>query len=137
VEVPNRVTGKRDVHGNFPNAVAQGLVVAYNIMGWDVAYEGADTMNSMKHLGVPIIVAGGMGGEEIRVQQGDSIRKIYLQNNRITGFRLVGDISSAGIYRTLMNRKTDVGHFLDRLLEPGFGMGYIEAMSASPAYWQN
>jgi NAD(P)H-nitrite reductase large subunit len=136
VEVPNRVTGKRDVHGNFPNAVAQGLVAAYNIMGWDVTYEGADTMNSLKHLGVPIIVAGSMGGEEIRVQQGDNIRKIYLQNNRITGFRLMGDISSAGIYRTLMNRKTNVGHFLDRLLEPGFGMGYIEAMSASPAYWQ-
>lgn len=136
VEVPNRVTGQRYVHGNLPNAVAQGLVAAYDIMGWDVAYEGADAMNSLKHLGVPIIVVGSMDGEEIRVKHGDNICKVYLQDNRITGFRLVGDIRHAGIYRSLMNRRTNVAPFFDRLLEPGFGMGYLETIAASPALWQ-
>lgn len=133
--VPNRVTGERYVHGNFPNAIAQAQIAAYDLMGWDIRYEGADTMNSLKHLGIPMIVAGHMGGQEIRAQKGDAIRKVYLQNNRIIGFRLVGDIHSAGIYRTLMNRRTDVSPFLDRLLDPGFGMGYLETVAASPAEW--
>jgi NAD(P)H-nitrite reductase large subunit len=105
-------------------------------MGWDVNYAGADTMNSLKHLGIPMIVAGKMDGEEIRVQKNDFIRKIYLDNNRIIGFRLAGDIRCAGIYRILMNRRTDVSPFLDRLLDQGFGMGYLEEVSLSPAQWQ-
>ncbi len=129
VTVPDLVNGERFVHGNFPNAVAQAKIVAYDILGWDVKYEGADTMNSLKHLGIPIIVAGNMGGEEIRVNKGEAIRKIYLKDNRIIGFRLAGDIRAAGLYRTLMNRKTDVSPYLDRLLDRGFGMGYLQTLS--------
>jgi nitrite reductase (NADH) large subunit len=133
--VSNRVTGKRYVHGNFPNAVAQAQIAAYDLMGWDVRYEGANTMNSLKHLGIPLIAAGRMGDQEIRLRNGDILRKIYLQNNRIIGFRLAGDIHSAGLYRTLMNLKTDVTPYRDRLLDHGFGMGYLEAVAASPARW--
>ncbi len=136
VSVPDRVTGERYVHGNFSNAAAQAQLAAYDIMGWDIHYEGADTMNSLKHLGLPMIVAGRMGGEEIRIKKERSIRKIYVEDNCIIGFRLVGDIRGAGIYRTLMNRRTDVSPYLDRLLVPGFGMGYLESVAASPAEWQ-
>jgi len=128
-ETPNRITGERAVHGNFPNAVAQGRVVAYNLLGWDVSYEGADSMNSLKHLGLPLIAVGQMEGEELRVKQGDNLRKLYLRDNCIIGFRLVGDIRSAGIYRALMNTRVDVSSFKHRLLEPGFGMGYVEGLA--------
>ena len=134
-DVPDRVSGERSVHGNFPNAVAQAQIAAYDIMGWDAHYEGADTMNSLKHLGFPMIVAGRMGGEEIRDKHGDIIRKIYLKDNRIIGFRLAGDIRGAGLYRTLMNRKIDLSPYLDRILDHSFGMGYLESVAASPAQW--
>lgn len=55
--------------------------------------------------------------------------KVYLKDGRITGFQLVGDIRAAGIYRTLMNKGTDVESLRDHLLEPGFGMGYIPDQS--------
>ena len=125
----DRITGERGIHGNFPNAVAQGQVVAYNLLGWDVSYEGADSMNSLKHLGLPLIALGQMEGEELRVKHGDSVRKLYLQNNCIVGFRLFGDVSSAGIYRTLMNKRVHVAAFKHRLLEPGFGMGFVEGLA--------
>ena len=64
-ETANRITGERALHGNFPNAVAQGRVVAYNLLGWDIRYEGADSMNSLKHLGLPLIAMGQMEGEEL------------------------------------------------------------------------
>ncbi len=131
-ETTDRLTGQRYIHGNFPNAVAQGRVVAGNLLGWDIRYEGADGMNSLKHLGLPVMAVGQMDGEELRVESGESVRKIYLREGRIVGFRLFGDIKSAGIYRTLMNRRLDVTAFKGRLLEPGFGMGYIEGLALPP-----
>ena len=136
VTVPDLVTGKHYVHGNFSNALAQAQIVACDIMGWDVSYAGAENMNSLKHLGIPMIVAGNMDGEEIRVQNKDAIRKLYLHNNHIIGFRLVGDIRCAGIFRSLMNRKYDVTPFRDNLLDRSFGIGYLEEIAASPALWQ-
>jgi NAD(P)H-nitrite reductase large subunit len=125
-ETFDRLTGERYVHAIFPNAVAQAKIVAYNLLGWDMAYEGADNMNSLKHLGLPLMAVGQMEGEELRLRRGGLLRKIYLQDDRIVGFRLTGDVSAAGIYRSLMNRQADVGPFKHRLLERGFGMGVLE-----------
>ena len=133
-ETIDRITGERYVHAIFPNAVAQGRIVAYNLLGWDTVYEGADNMNSLKHLGLPVMAVGLMEGEELRVRQDGSLRKVFLQNDRIVGFRLTGDTSSAGIYLSLMNRRENIAGFKERLLEPGFGMGYVTQMSALPAF---
>ena len=122
------------MHAIFPNAVAQGRIVAYNLLGQDTVYEGADNMNSLKHLGLPVMAVGLMEGEELRVRRDGSLRKVFLQDDRIVGFRLTGDVSSAGIYLSLMNRGQDVGEFKTRLLEPGFGMGYLAQMAENPAF---
>lgn len=125
-ETFDRLTGERYVHAIFPNAVTQARCAAYNLLGQDVAYEGAESMNSLKHLGLPVMAVGRTEGEELRVRRNGVLRKLFLQDDRIVGFRLTGDVSSAGIYRTLMNKAVDVGPFKDRLLEPTFGMGMIE-----------
>jgi NAD(P)H-nitrite reductase large subunit len=133
-ETIDRITSERYVHAIFPNAVAQGRIVAYNLLGWDTIYDGADNMNSLKHLGLPVMAVGLMEGEELRVRHDGTLRKIFLQNDRIVGFRLVGDISSAGIYLSLMNRGENVTASKARLLDPDFGMGYVAQMAASPAF---
>ena len=91
-------------------------------------------MNSLQHLGLPIMAAGQMDGEELRVHRDGTLRKIFLRDDRIVGFRLTGDVSSAGIFRSLMNRGEDVSAFKDRLLESGFGMGHIESMVSSVVF---
>jgi NAD(P)H-nitrite reductase large subunit len=133
-ETVDRLTGQRYVHAIFPNAVEQGRVVACNLLGLDVAYEGADNMNSLKHLGLPIMAVGHMAGEELRREGQGSLRKVWLQEGRIAGFRLVGDIRSAGIYRSLMNRREDVSAYRERLLEPRFGMGVVENLVLGPEF---
>ena len=133
-ETIDRITGERYVHAIFPNAVSQGQVVAYNLLGWNTVYEGADNMNSLKHLGLPVMAVGQMEGEELRARQDGSLRKIFLQNDRIVGFRLTGDASSAGIYLSLMNRKANVAPLRSRLLEPGFGIGYMQQVAGLPLY---
>jgi nitrite reductase (NADH) large subunit len=133
-ETFDRITSERYVHAIFPNAVAQGRIVAQNLLGWDTVYEGADNMNSLKHLGLPVMAVGLMEGEELRVRKDGNLRKVFLQDDRIVGFRLTGDVRSAGIYLSLMNRSENVAAFKARLLEPGFGMGYVAQMAASPVF---
>jgi nitrite reductase (NADH) large subunit len=112
------------VHAIFPNAVAQGRVVAENLLGFETAYEGAERMNSLKHLGLPIMAVGDMSGaEELHWRRGDTLRKIFLNDGHIVGFRLAGDISAAGVYRSLMLRHTDVSALKSHLLSPRFGVG--------------
>lgn len=124
-ETFNRITGKRYVYAIFPNAVAQARIAAYNILGWDIPYEGSDNMVSLKHLGLPIIAAGQTEGEELCINRDSTMRKLYLLNGHIVGFQLAGDIKGAGIYRSLMNNKKGLEPIRNRLLEPNFGIGYI------------
>ena len=131
-ETVDRMTGERYVHAIFPNAVAQGDVVARNLVGFDTLYEGAESMNSLKHLGLSVMAVGARSGdEELRRRSGNMLRKIFLTNNRIVGFRLVGDIRGAGVYRSLMLRGTVVTRYRKRLLDPQFGMADL-ALGMNP-----
>ena len=124
VEAPDRATGEAYVHAIFPNAVDQARVVAANMLGGDVAYQGAESMNSLKHLGLPIMAVGEMSGqEELRWREGDVLRKVFLHDGRVVGFRFTGDISAGGVLRSLMWRGVDVRGFGSRLVRPGFGIG--------------
>ena len=81
-------------------------------------------MNSMKHLGLPIMAVGEATGQHtLRRRDGDTLRKIFLDDGRIVGFRLAGDISGAGTYRALMLKGTDVSEFGEDLLDPRFRIG--------------
>lgn len=123
-EAADRITGEPLVHAIFPNAIEQGRVVGLNLAGMDVRYEGADRMNSLKHLDVPIMAVGLKEGDEVLQSRHDgSLRTLYLKEDRIVGFQLVGDLHPAGVYRTLMNRKDSVRRLKDRLLDRTFGQG--------------
>jgi nitrite reductase (NADH) large subunit len=126
VEAPDRLTGETYVHAIFPNAREQGRVVGLNLAGVDEPYEGAVQMNSLKHLGLPINVAGLKEGDEVLYRSdGWAHRTLYLKDDRVVGFQLVGDTSQAGVLRSLMYRRRDVSAFKDRLLDPSFGQGFL------------
>jgi nitrite reductase (NADH) large subunit len=126
IESPYRLTGELYVHAIFPNAVEQGHVAGMNMAGYAVAYEGAERMNSLKHLGLPILAAGEKQGERVlQEHRGDQLRTIYLKDSRVVGFQLAGDIKNAGIYHALMTQKYDVSELESQLLSPNFGEGTL------------
>lgn len=133
VETADRLTGETYVHAIFPNAIEQGRVVGLNLAGIETTYQGADRMNSLKHLGLPIIAAGLKSGDEIlQTRQDGSMRTIYLQDNRVVGFQLIGNIKAAGILRALMNRGENILAFKDWLAHPNFGQGRLVWEAIAP-----
>jgi NAD(P)H-nitrite reductase large subunit len=124
-ETRDRLTGERYVHAIFPNAVDQGRVVAEHLLGFDTAYEGSESMNSLRHLGVPVVAAGVPRGEELRMRGDGVLRKLFIEDGQITGFQLAGDIRGAGVYRRLMLSHADVRGYGMQVLEPAFGAGSI------------
>lgn len=129
-ETRDRLSGERYVHAIWPNAVAQGAVVAERMLGYDISYAGSESMNSLRHLGIPLIAAGASrGGETLRLAGDGWMRKIFLDGGRIAGYRLAGNISGAGVYRSLMLRGVDVRDFGTALVEPGFGIGKLASIT--------
>jgi len=120
-ETFDRASGERFVHAIWPNAVAQGQVVSQDMLGYSTDYPGAERMNSLKHLGLPIMAVGDSSGEQVlRWRRGSRLRKIFLTDGKIVGFRLAGDTRGAGTYRSLMLRRSDVTAFGEELLDPRF-----------------
>jgi nitrite reductase (NADH) large subunit len=124
VEVPDRLTGEVYVHAIFPNAIEQGRVTGLNLAGIESRYAGGERMNSLKHLGLQVMAAGLKEGDEIlQEKRSGNLRTIYLKENRVVGFQLVGNTRAAGILRTLMIQGSDISSIKHRLLESSFGQG--------------
>ena len=94
-EAADRMTGERYVHAIFPNAVAQGEVVARNILGIDTVLRRGGVDEQPQAPGHPDRVdrwdhwrrrccAG---------SEGEALRTVWLTGGRIIGCRLAGDIS--------------------------------------------
>jgi NAD(P)H-nitrite reductase large subunit len=134
VEAPDRLTGETFVHAILPNAIEQGKVVGLNLVGYPTQYEGAERMNSLKHLGLPIIAAGLKEGDEVlQEKRNGCLRTLYLKQDRLVGYQLAGDIRAAGILRSLMLQGADLKSLKHHLLDPNFGEGTI-AWNAMQAF---
>ncbi len=131
-ETTDRFSGKRYTNANYPNAVEQGRVAALNAIGHKTAYNGSDSMNSLKHIGVPVMAAGMMEGEELRNRVNGRLLKLWVLDNCLVGFRLTGEVYNAGLYLNLMRRKVDISPFKNDLLDPAFGYSLLTAKSISP-----
>lgn len=133
-ETPDRLTGEAYVHAIFPNAVEQGRVVGLNLAGIPTTYAGAERMNSLKHLGLPIMAVGLKQGDEVLQSRWDGgFRSLYLQGDRLVGFQLVGDLHAAGALHTLLLQGRRLNGLKDQLLSPRFGQGTLVWQSLAPA----
>ncbi len=115
-ETIDLISGEKKIHGLYPVATEHGKTAALNILGMEQEYERQINMNSLKGLSFKIITAGNLEGEEIKYKTGKVLRKIFVKDNRITGFVLLGDISGAGLYLSLLRKKDDISKIKHDLL---------------------
>ena len=133
IEVPDRLTGVTYVHAIFPNAVEQGRVVGLNLVGYETVYPGGERMNSLKHLGLPIMAVGLKDGDEVlQDRRSGSLRTIYINQNRLVGFQLAGDLRAAGLLRSLIIKGDDIRPVKHMLLDPNFGQGNLVWQAMTP-----
>ncbi|MEJ2600777.1 MAG: FAD-dependent oxidoreductase [Anaerolineales bacterium] len=135
IEVPDRLTGEMYVHAIFPNAVEQGRVAGLNLAGIEAHYPGGERMNSLKHLGLPVMAAGLKEGDEVlQEKRNGNLRTLYLKDNQLVGFQLVGNTRAAGILRTLMIQGSNIRSIKHQLLEPHFGQGSLVWQAMTPYF---
>ena len=107
----------------WPQAVAQGKLAGANAFRTSpVPLKRTTRVNAQNIAGVPIMILGGPGvgsGIEARPGPGDGVwREFFMDDGRIVGGALVGDISGAGPLHFSMANGTDVSETTGDLLKP-------------------
>lgn len=115
-------TGGHAVHAIQPTATDHGHLAALNMAGRNAPHEGSVNMNVLDTLGLISCSFGlWMGvpeGEGVEVQQPDNYRYLSLQfaADRLVGAHAVGLTQHVGVLRGLIQRRTPLGHWRQRLL---------------------
>ncbi|MCR3921729.1 MAG: FAD-dependent oxidoreductase [Firmicutes bacterium] len=124
------VTGQRRVIPILPVAYAQGEVAGRNMAGDHAAYRGMG-MNAVSFLGLPIISAGllhGEDGDEIHVVEEKAsgcYRKLVFRDQRLRGYILVNQVDRAGILTWLIRENVDVSSFKASLIDGTFSYAHL------------
>lgn len=115
-------TGEYAVHAIQPTATDHGHLAAVNMSGREAAYEGSMNMNVLDTLGLLSCSFGRWegveGGDHAQLSSPDDYRYLSLQfdGDRLIGANAVGLIQHVGVLRGLIQRRTALGEWKDRLL---------------------
>ena len=90
----------------LPNAYMQGETAGINMAGGEKLYDSAIPMNAMGMFGYHMITAGSYDGDIYTEKSGRNYKKLFYKDNRLVGYIMIGDIARAGIYTSLIKKKT-------------------------------
>lgn len=98
----------------LPNAYMQGRCAGINMAGGESVFDNTIPMNSIGFFGLHIMTAGSRptpaeGGEVYEEKTETSIKKLFMKNDRLTGFVLIGNVERAGIYTNMIRTQTPLG----------------------------
>lgn len=100
--------GEMRVLALLPNAYMQGECAGLNMAGEEKLYDKAIPMNSIGFFDLHMVTAGSYCGDESIIESADGYKKLFVQDNRLVGYIIVGDVKRAGIYTSLIREKTDL-----------------------------
>ncbi|MBI2843531.1 MAG: NAD(P)/FAD-dependent oxidoreductase [Armatimonadetes bacterium] len=111
----------------LPNAYAGGRVAGLNMAGGERTYDLGASVNSTTFFGYPVVSAGSSAIEEgAEIIEGDDengYRRFIIQDDRLTGFVMTGEVNRAGIVLDLVRERIPLNGLKDRLLD---GIGLID-----------
>lgn len=113
------------INNTFFNAVEQARICAHNVLGDNVEYESTSKVCSVKHIKVPLFIAGSMSGRKIVYCKKNELRIVFTENNRIVGFQLFNNEKAAGVLASLMRSERDISQLLPYLASPHLNHSYI------------
>lgn len=92
----------------LPNAFLQGEVAGVNMAGGEAVYGQAFPLNSVGFMGLYILTAGTYEGEAHEVENPGEYKKIFIKDNILKGFIIIGDCMRGGIYTDLIREQIDL-----------------------------
>jgi len=98
--------GERRILAILPNAYTGGFRAGVAMAGGVPAPAPAIPMNAIGFFGLHIITAGSYTGETYEARCESSLKKLFYDENVLRGFLLIGDVSKAGIYTSLVRERT-------------------------------
>ncbi|MGI9462822.1 MAG: NAD(P)/FAD-dependent oxidoreductase [Aestuariivirgaceae bacterium] len=122
-EGPDFSTGGWSVHAIQPTASEHGRIAALNMAGRDARYKGSLNMNVLDTAGLISSSFGegqGVdGGETAETLDSDRYRytQLAFDGNKLVGALTLGRTENIGILRGLIQSRTDLGVWKDRLME--------------------
>lgn len=96
--------GKR-ILALLPNAYMQGEVAGINMAGGNAEFTNGAPMNAIGFNGYHILTAGTYTGEAITEKDGENYKKLFVKDDLLKGFILMGNVSRGGIYTNIMKKK--------------------------------
>lgn len=96
----------RKVMAIMPLAYMQGHCAGVNMAGGEESITNALPMNSIGFAGLHCMTAGSYTGECYEERSKGKIKRLYVDNNQLKGFIIIGDNDRAGIYTSLIRNKT-------------------------------
>ena len=99
-------TGKPRVLAIWPNAMMQGETAGRRMAGGEAAFDKGVPMNATGFMGLHLISAGSYDGELLLSHTQDAYKALYVRDDRLVGFIMLGDVERAGIYTSLARERT-------------------------------
>lgn len=125
VESLDIMTEKREPILLWSNALIQGAIAGYNMVGKKIKYFGSDRQTIIKVFGTPVNSDGIYEGEEIKLFADNIYKKMYLKDSTIVGYILINTMQNAGVYHSLMISKRDISKYKNLILTDKFNVGMI------------
>lgn len=113
------VSGERRILALLPNAYMQGDCAGANMAGQPEEYKRGLALNSIGFWGLHIMSAGVYQGEVIERVDAENGRYkcLFVQDGRLNGYILVGDVARAGIYTNLVRTRQPLSEVDWQLLQ--------------------
>ena len=128
VEFDDRLTGKKEIHANWPNAGIQGAFAGANMAGAHKVFDGSIGMNSIEVAGVPCITLGQVNPPpqgylvlSHAAPENRLYKKLIFADGKLVGALLIGPIQQAGLLLWCINEQIDVNGIEKEILYEGKG----------------
>ena len=101
-------SGTVKVMALMPNAYMQGHTAGVNMAGGEAVFDNAIPMNSIGFFGLHCHTAGSQpdGCEMYEESDEAHIKRLFVRDDRLTGFMLIGQTHRTGIYTALIRNQT-------------------------------
>jgi len=99
---------KNKIMALMPNAYMQGHAAGVNMAGGSESFANAIPMNSIGFFGLHCHTAGSQpeGSEMYEESDDEHIKRLFMKDDKLTGFMLIGHTHRTGIYTAMIRNQT-------------------------------